>query len=599
MDTATRLVVTGCMNNKRNRATGRVCVFISVALFVLPCSTAYSSAPTLEVVIEGVPERILPKITSAVDIYREHGNDTLDEQQLRTLHRRAEDQINTALQSFGFYKSSVKGTLQRRDQQWIASYVVSVGPPLRYQDIQIKILGEGREEPDLQDLFDNFPIQVGYIVDHTVYEAAKQQWLRTAIDLGYLDARLIKREIRIDMQRYKAQLSLTLDTGPLFYFGIINLIQDDFDNAFLERYVDIKPGQRYSAARIIALEHALRDSGYFLEVLVRPKLEDAVDQRVPIDVILTSIKPSSYVFGMGYGTDTGVRARIGWEQHRVNRHGHQFVANLRVSPRIKDASTRYVIPIRNPRNDRFSIFAAYSNDDPDTSDSELGRLGISRATVHGRTRWEYLLTFQHETFTVSDQQDTVNFLTPGVNFSWVAADDRLFPARGLRADIGLILSYDGILSDVSFAQTRLQGKVIHPLGSRGRLILRGDAGFTIASEVTVLPASIRFFAGGDQSVRGYDYKELGPVDQNGEVIGGRYLLVGSMEYEHRVTDNWSVAAFLDSGNAFDDFDEPLEQGAGFGVRWRSPVGPVRLDIANAISKDGNPWRVHFTIGPDL
>ncbi len=599
MDSAARLVLISNMRIKRICATDWVLVFIPVVLNTLVYSAAYSSTPMLEVIIEGVPERILPKLTSTLDIYRERGKDTLDEQQLRTLHRRAEVQINTALQSFGFYKSSVKGSLHRRDQQWVASYVVSVGPPLRYQDIKIAILGDGREEPGLQNLFENFPIKVGYIVDHTVYEAAKQQWLRTAIGLGYLDAGLSKRQIRIDMQRYQAQLSLTLDTGPLFYFGNINLIQDDFDNAFLERYVDIKPGQRYSTTRVIALENALRDSGYFLEVLVQPKLDAAENQRVPIDVTFKSIKPSSYVFGMGYGTDTGVRGRIGWERHRVNRRGHQFVANLIVSQRTKDASVRYVIPIRNPRNDRFSIFSSYVNDDPDTSDSELGRIGISRSTVHGRTRWEYLLTFQHETFTVADQQDTVDFLAPGVNFLWVTADDRLFPRRGLRAGIGLILSYDGILSDVSFAQTRLQGKWLHPLGSRGRLILRGEAGLTIASQVSVLPASIRFFAGGDQSVRGYDYKELGPVDENGDVIGGRYLLVGSIEYEHRITDQWSAAVFLDSGNAFDDFDEPLEQGAGFGVRWRSPVGPVRLDIANAISKTGNPWRLHFTIGPDL
>jgi translocation and assembly module TamA len=401
------------------------------------------------------------------------------------------------------------------------------------------------------------------------------------------------------MQRYQAQLSLTLDTGPLFYFGDISLIQDDFDNAFLERFVDIEAGQRYSATRIIALENALRDTGYFLEVRANPRLADTVDQRVPIDVTFESIKPSSYEFGLGYGTDTGARARVGWERHRVNRRGHQFVANLRVSQRIQDASARYAIPIRNPRNDRFSIFSTYLNEEPDTSETELGRVGIGRATVHGRSRWEYLLTFQHETFTVADQTDTVNFLAPGVNFSWVTADDRLFPSRGLRADIGLILTYDGILSDVSFAQTRLLAKWLHPLGSAGRIIIRGEAGFTIASEVTVLPASIRFFAGGDQSVRGYDYKELGPVDENGEVIGCRYLLVGSMEYEHRITDVWSAAVFVDAGNAFDDFDETLERGAGFGVRWRSPVGPVRLDIANAITKPGKPWRVHFTIGPDL
>ncbi len=599
MDSAARLVFPSGVNIKQTRATSRVCVFLTVVLAVLPYSSAYSSTPMLEVIIEGVPEPILPKLTSTLDIYRERGKDALDEQQLRTLHRRAEDQIKIALQSFGFYKSSVKGSLQRRDQQWVASYVVSVGPPLRYQDINIAIVGEGREEPGLENLIENFPIKFGYIVDHTVYEAAKRQWLSTAIDLGYLDARLSKHEIRIDMQRYQAELSLTLDTGPLFYFGDINLIQDDFDNAFLKRFVDIESGQRFSAARIIALENAFRDSGYFLEVRVTPRIEDATDQRIPIDVALTSIKPSSYEFGLGYGTDTGIRARVGWERHRVNRRGHQFVANLRVSQRIQDGSVRYLIPIRNPRNDRFSIFSTYSKDDPDTSDSEVGRLGISRSTVHGRTRWEYLLTFQHEKFLVADQQDTIDFLTPGVNFSWVTTDDRLFPTRGLRADIGLILSYDGILSDVSFAQTLLMGKWLHPLGSRGRVILRGEAGITIASEVTVLPASIRFFAGGDQSVRGYDYKELGPVDANGDVIGGRYLLVGSMEYEHRITDDWSAAVFLDSGNAFDDFDEPLEQGAGFGVRWRSPVGPVRLDVASAISQPGSPWRVHFTLGPDL
>ncbi len=588
------------MFNKNSRcAAGALVLFLSAMNFTLHGAAQSSAAPVVEVVVEGVPERILPKLISALDISREREKEAVDEALLRTLHRRARNQIETALQSFGFYQPGVKGTLRQHEQRWVATYTVVMGPPLRYRTVNLSILGEGRDEPSLQNLLDNFPIETGYIVDHTVYETAKQEWLRTAIELGYLDARLSKREILIDLQRYEAQLSLTLDTGPLFYFGDINLMQDDFDDVFLRRYVRIQSGQRYSAAKLIALENALRDSGYFLEVTVTPRIADAADQRVPIDVAFAPIKPSSYIFGVGYGTDTGARGRIGWERHRVNRRGHQFMANLRIAERVQDASVRYVIPIRNPRNDRFSLFATYSKDDPDTSDSELGRIGISRATVHGRTRWESLLAFQRETFTVAEQRDTVNFLAPGVNFSWVTADDPLFPNRGFRADIGLVLSYDGILSDVSFAQTRLQGKWIRPLGSRGRVILRGEAGLTLASEVAVLPASIRFFAGGDQSVRGYDYKELGPVDQTGEVIGGRYLLVGSMEYDHRVGNDWSVAAFLDSGNAFDDFNEPLEQGAGFGVRWRSPVGPVRLDIASAISQPGSPWRVHFTLGPDL
>ncbi len=549
--------------------------------------------------MENVPDQMQAKLLSAMAISRETSNQDLDEQTLKVLHRRAPSQIKTGLQSFGYYKSSVKAELERVENRWVARYIVSLGPPVRYNDVALEIVGEGRDEPRLRKLFDEFPIRVGYIVDHTVYESAKQNLLRTAIERGYLSAQLSRHEIRVDLDRNEARLSLSLDTGPLFYFGAVNLVQNEFDRDFLERYLAVRPGQRYSAARLIRMEQTLRNSGYFHEVEVRPRLDEAEDSRVPVDVILLSLKPSRYVFGLGYGTDTGARGKVEWERRRVNRRGHRFVSGLTLAQTTQNISARYMIPIRNPQNDRFSIFSTYLREDPDTSDSELGRIGISRSTVHGNTSWEFLLTFQRENFSVGEQKDTLDFLAPGINVSRVIADDRTSPRRGLRADISMILAYDGILSDFSFAQTHLRGKLLHAFGNRGRLILRGEAGLTFASEVTVLPASLRFFTGGDQSVRGYGYKDLGPVDDRGAVIGGRYLLVGSVEYEHMVSKQWSLAAFLDAGNAFDDFHVPLEKGVGFGARWHSPVGSVRLDIANAISRRDRPWRIHFSIGPDL
>jgi translocation and assembly module TamA len=131
------------------------------------------------------------------------------------------------------------------------------------------------------------------------------------------------------------------------------------------------------------------------------------------------------------------------------------------------------------------------------------------------------------------------------------------------------------------------------------LLARGTLGTTIVDQFATLPASVRFFTGGSTTVRGYSYNSLGPKDANGEVVGGKYLLVGSLEFEHKFTPRWAWAVFYDIGNAIDDFNDPLKEGAGGGIRWQSPVGPVRLDVGFALSENTRPWEIHFNIGPDL
>ena len=142
------------------------------------------------------------------------------------------------------------------------------------------------------------------------------------------------------------------------------------------------------------------------------------------------------------------------------------------------------------------------------------------------------------------------------------------------------------------------GKLLFPFAG-GRVLIRGELGYTEVTDVTELPASIRFFAGGDSSVRGFAYESLGPEDESGDVIGGRHLATGSLEVDHPITERWHLAAFTDAGNAFNTINEfEPRHSAGLGVRWRSPLGPIRLDIARAIDEHRD-WRIHLSMGPDL
>jgi translocation and assembly module TamA len=188
---------------------------------------------------------------------------------------------------------------------------------------------------------------------------------------------------------------------------------------------------------------------------------------------------------------------------------------------------------------------------------------------------------------------------PGVNVQRVWGRERLIAARGARLQLDLKGAQEGLLSDTSFVQGQVDAKLIVPLLEGLRLIGRGTVGAIQTDEFRRLPPSIRYFAGGDQSVRGYDYNKLGPRDASGEVVGGRYLLVGSLELERHIRGNWRAALFFDTGNALDGWNESLKQGAGVGLRWETPIGLVRMDLATALSEDGSPWRLHLTLGPDL
>jgi translocation and assembly module TamA len=179
------------------------------------------------------------------------------------------------------------------------------------------------------------------------------------------------------------------------------------------------------------------------------------------------------------------------------------------------------------------------------------------------------------------------------------ANDLYFPLSGYNLLYGLRVAAESVASETSFAQVRAEAKWLQQAGKDGRVILRGMLGGMVVDNFDALPPELRFFAGGDRSIRGFDYQQIGDLDAAGEVIGGEYLAAASAEYEHYFLERWGAAIFVDAGDAFTkSFD--VNVGAGVGLRWKSPVGLVRLEIARPVVSDfDHSWRVHLIIGPDL
>ena len=209
------------------------------------------------------------------------------------------------------------------------------------------------------------------------------------------------------------------------------------------------------------------------------------------------------------------------------------------------------------------------------------------------------LDFSYDSFDVGAESNRTRLVLPGVSFDHKRADRDIFPTRGRRLTLELRGTGEFLGSTTSFLQATLTARYLRSLSSKSRILARATAGLTAKSEFGELPPSVRFFAGGDESIRGFGYNTLGPKDELGNVIGGSNLLVMSIEYEHLLRGNFYGAVFLDAGNAFDTLDVDAAVGAGLGLKWLSPVGPLRFYLAHPLNQSDRSVRVHVRLGADL
>jgi translocation and assembly module TamA len=508
--------------------------------------------------------------------------------------------IRSALEALGYYEPKIAASLERGGQCWHAKFTVSVGAPTLVRGLDVQLTGEAAADAAFVNAREQSPLKPGAVLHHGDYEALKRRWLDLATERGYADAKFTESRIDVYPAERAADVVLHFDSGKRYRFGEISFQQEVLSDELIRSYVKIHRGDPYDGRELSALYASLANSGYFLNIEVRPQQADGATGEIPVEIVLSGAKRRFITYGLGYSTDTGPRFRFSRTNRRVNEQGHQFGIAAQVSPLVSEITANYRMPIDDPRTDWLAFDAGVKRETTDTADSDSLQIGVRRATSRAHS-WIRItmLNFLVEDFTVGAETGRAQLLMPGVDWTRVRSDNTIRANHGSKLELEARGAADELLSDSSFVQVILHGKWIWSPSEHARILLRSELGAMQQSDFAALPPSVRFFAGGDNSVRGYDYKSLGPTDSTGAVIGGSELAVASLEYEHNVRRHWSVAMFIDSGNAFDRGAFDAKTGAGIGARWQSPLGPIRVDVAHPFDDPSTNWRLHITLGPDL
>ncbi len=580
-----------------------------IIFFLLNCPIIYANTPpTIEIKIEGVKGKLLENAYAHLSLEKQKNHPRLSKRRIQLLHKQASTEIKKSLQPFGYYHPTITADLKLAEKNvWQATYKVKSGEAVKIGEIDVQLIGEAKKDKIFQKQLNKLPIKTGEPFEHSNYEKIKRIFTNLAEERGYFEAKFIKNEVKVNIQTNTANIKLAFDSGPRYRFGEINFKQDLIEEATLRRFLTFKAGDYYTGTQLLNLKNALINSNYFSQVNININRAAHQNFQLPIDAILEPNKRNKYGVSIGYGTDTGARGRLEWRRRYINRYGHYFSLIGEFSEIRQGITANYFIPLGQDVENFLKLTASYKDEHTDTSESEIFLLGVSKN--HSRTLFNTKISeiigieYRDEKYAVGSDTGHAKLLMPNIHWSYIKADDRIYTLKGQKIQFGLRGAISGAGSNTSFLQTNITGIFIRQPIKNGRIIAKGEFGYSIISlldgDFHDLPPSIRFFAGGDKSVRGYDYQALGPKNAEGQVIGGKNLMTASLEYEQMIFGKWGAAVFYDVGNAFNDFSQALKHSVGIGARWRSPVGLIRIDIATSLSEDSYPVRLHITIGPDL
>ena len=560
-----------------------------------PANDASTLGRPVKVRIEGLGARLRKNVEAALSI-RGMGSERLSEGEVRHLHERAAHEIGLALQPMGHYQPLVESVLREEPKRWMAVYTVDPGPGTRLLSVSVRLSGEGRADPQLLTLVTAFPLQAGKQLDHAAYERGKAALAQAAAARGYLDARFDPQRIEVDRGANAARIELELVTGPRYRFGEVRIEQDVIEPRILALLVPFAPGDEFDGTKLLDLQLALSRLAYFRRVETQIRRDLAQDRVVPVEVTVTAAPRLRFDVGAGYGSDTGLRGRLGVELRRINRRGHRAQVGTRLSAIETQVSGQYLIPWGSRVTSLLTFSTAYLDFDDGVSQRQTSSLGAAYSRPRMGWREATGLSVRRESYSVGVDEGVSTLFLPELSWNRAALNRRSRGWTGANSTLSFRLGFDPRRRDVAFYQARANLQTAKNAVANTRVLLRLDAGTTLTDRFRSLPPSFRFFAGGSQSVRGYQYNVLGSFDRLGNVIGGRHLVVGSVEFELQLVRGWGVAAFIDAGTAFDDAPAMIPVGIGVGPRWFSPVGPVRIDVAWAVRESGSPYRLHLSVG---
>jgi len=585
-----------------------------LAAWLLPMAVLAAEPLHYEVRIDA-PRPLEQLLEQNLDLLRFRGNPRIDREQLQRLVRVAPAQIKTLVATDGYYSPQVSAQLENADSAPVVRIKVEPGEPVRVGEVDLALQGfaapagqPADQRFDLDALRKAWSLKQGAIFRQSDWEQAKRGMLRQVVQTRYPRAQIVESQATVDPDTHLALLHVVIESGPEMRFGALRIEGlKRYPASIVSNLNQIHPGDYYSEAELQSYQSRLQDTGYFASVEVSADMSAVLDEQLeaagkrdtdapmaplPLLVRVVENKRKNVSAGLGYSTNTGNRTSLSYDDLSV--FGLKMKSALTLETKQQTARGDFYFPI-TPDGYSDSIGASFQRSDISGEVTSVTSLAAKRAWGTPLLERSVTLEYLSETKTIANVESGSSKSLPlTYAVTWRHLDNLLFPTRGyaLNAQLGGALL--PILTDEAFVRGYARGVLYRPLGVSSNLILRAELGALASRNKDGVPAVYLFRAGGDQSVRGYAYQALG-VQEGTAITGGRYMATGSVEYQYWFKPTWGAAVFYDAGNAADSFkDLHPKSGYGVGGRWKSPVGPINVDVAygHAVHK----MRLHFSLG---
>ncbi|WP_050937104.1 autotransporter assembly complex protein TamA [Vibrio harveyi] len=512
---------------------------------------------------------------------------------------RLEQSITEALNALGYYHAKISYTITKDNDELIVN--VQPGEPVRVKLMDVVISGEANQDEAFVKLLEKSPLKVGRILNQGEYDSLKSSIRNLALQRGYFNGDFTLSRLEVVPELNEANVRLHYDSGIRYHFGSVEIFGSQIWEDRVESLRPFKTGEPYLVSEVGEYNQNLSNTDWFSSVFVEPDLSKLDDGReLPIKVSLAPAAKNQLETGIGYSTDTGVRGTLKWKKPWVSARGHSFDTALSLSKPEQTITAGYKIPLDDVLHEYYQLqFGLKHLDNRDTESLE-SNLAVERHWITDGG-WHKTLYVRHlyENFSQGLQEDGVQFVLPGASFSRTRTRGGNMPMWGDKQSVTVEYGDTALLSETRVLRLLGRTSWIRGIGQNHRGLFRLEGGANITDEFEKLSPSLRFFAGGDNNIRGYGYESISPKDASGALTGAKYMVTSTLEYQYRVYGNWWGAAFYDIGDAFNETPE-WKAGAGVGIRWASPVGPVSFDFAWGLDSEPDPeFRIHFSLGPEL
>jgi len=563
-----------------------------------PTSSAPAAeAPRYRVVIEA-PDPLRDTLSASVDLLRWQTYDEMTRSLFDALVRQARDQAKEAAATEGFFSATIDIDVDRASTPWTVTMRVTPGTQTHVTAASIVVEGAASSgdigAEAIAKVRQEWKLPVGAPFRQPAWIDAKEQAVNRLAANAFAAARLAASEAAIDPETSSAELAVTLDSGPVFHVGDLEIQGlTRYTEDLVRNYRSKRRGERYSLADLDQFVRRLNGTGYFASVHAAIDTDPAKADDAPIHVSVIEAPPKKLEAGLGYSTDTAFRGNVSYRDVDVGGRALQMYVDARIESKLQNASLRFVQPpARNGWSP--SVFTRIERTDINSLVTQTAAAGVRMSSLDERNQWQYGAAFfvdRQQPF--GQPANDSHALYVDVERAWRRVDDLAAPTQGF-----IVLAQAGVgipgASTRGFGRTVVRSAFFQPLSAQWSFSARAEGGAVFAGSRTDIPSVLLFRTGGDTTVRGYAFESLG-LKSGDAVLPVRYYYAASAEVTRWIGDAWGIAAFVDAGNAFDDTSDAHPAfGYGIGARVRTPIGPFRLDLA--YGEQSHQVRLHFSVG---